>query len=714
MNRYGLIVPLLASAAAVPAFAQDGDPVASAPVENDVIVVTALKREQVLQDVPATINALGGETLKERQIQSLADLETQVAGLKFDPISGNSNVTVRGIGTTFTTGAGENSVSLHLDGIYISSPRAGGVGQFDLQRVEVLRGPQGTLYGKNSTAGIVNFISAAPTNNFEASVSLGYGNYDDKKGKLVVSGPLSDSVRARLYVEGGDRDGYAKNLTTGQDLDDLRYIGGRIGIDADISADWLMELRVTARSDEYAGPYFQPYDEDILPLPVPGTIVTPRVVQSPLVYEGDRDIILGSLRNTWNIGDVTLVSITGASKLKVEDYFDSLAQDPLVVPIGTDLTVETASQEFNLKGTSGNLDWLAGLFYYYERQDLESFVVLTPALTGAVFTQTRVAKGVAKRHSASIFGDGTYNITDRTRIFAGVRGLYERASNDLTVDYVTDEGLLLFTECTPDAPRQRVKDWSATGRVGVQHDFSDDVMAYSQYSRGYKSGGFSNNTCGNEYKPETVNALELGVKTRLFDGRVTFNAAGYYYQYDNLSVEQSTITGTFIVQAPGKLWGLDVDGSVEITDYLTIDGNATFLDSKYGRFPSSGGAPLGTPDGTDLRGNSFNKAPSASGTLGASLKLPVASGQLTLRGEGYFTSSYRLREYNNDLLKQDGYEIYNAYLTYRPNDTLTVRAFGRNLTKTDYLQGTVVEILGANGVYNAPRTYGVEVTLSMF
>ena len=239
-------------------------------------------------------------------------------------------------------------------------------------------------------------------------------------------------------------------------------------------------------------------------------------------------------------------------------------------------------------------------------------------------------------------------------------------------------------------------------------------MAYGQLSRGYKSGGFSNSTCGNQYRPETVNAIEGGFKTRLFDRRATFNLAAFYYDYKNISVEQSTIFGTNVVGAPkSEIYGLDLDGRVQVNDVLSFDGNASFVHSEYKRFVSTGGAIFGEPDGTDLSGRAVNKAPGASGTIGTQLEFPVGSGKLTLRGEGYFTSGYRLREYNDPSLRQKGYELFNAYITYEPNDLVTVRAFARNISKTDYIQGTVVQLNGVTGVYNPPRTYGVELAMKI-
>lgn len=710
----------VSSAALAQAVTEVPQPEQTEPARGEIIV-TAQKRAQNIQDVPATINAFGSEMIRDRQISSLQDLQTQVAGLKFDPVAGVSNISIRGLGTSFTTGAGENSAAVHLDGIYISSSRAAGIGQMDLGNIEVLRGPQGTLYGKNSTAGVINFISAAPSRDFTAGVTVGYGNYDDKRARAYVSGPLSGNVRARLYVEGQDRDGYVENRVTNQDVDDLEQIGGRIGIDADLTENWLLEARLTARNEYYKGPVFQPYNRAALPLPIPGTIVTPRVINSPVDYDGERKVRLISLKNTFELGDLDLVSISGYTKTRSHDFFDSLAQggtDPALadaqIPIDTVFDGESFSQELNLKGRSGSLEWLAGAFYFHDTQTQDSTVDLTPFILGAAPTLRRRADGKYVRDNASVFVDGTLTLSDSTRVFAGIRGLYERQKNDLLVELRLLDGTLLSTDCTPSTPRQRLKDWAATGRAGVQHDLSSEAMVYGQLSRGYKSGGFSSSTCRNQFKPETVNAVEVGAKTRFLDRRGTLNVSAYYYDYRDLGIEQSTIFGTSIVNAPkSRILGVDLDGRFEINDIWSVDGNATFLKTKYLTFLSSGGAPFGDLDGTSLAGRRLNKAPGASGTIGTTLRFPVRQGSLTLRGEGYFSSSFRLREYNSPALRQKGYEVFNAFLTYKPDDVWTFRAFARNITKTDYLLGTVVELLGANGVFNPPRTYGLEIGVEL-
>ncbi|MDB5972296.1 MAG: hypothetical protein JWQ90_4746 [Hydrocarboniphaga sp.] len=683
-------------------------PNAGSQVEE--VIVTAQKRSQSVQDIPATIDAIGAEDLKDRQLSSLADLQSQIPGLKFDPVGGSSNITVRGIGTTFTTGAGENSVALHEDGVYLSSARAAAMGQFDLQRVEVLSGPQSTLYGKNSTAGVVNFISATPTSEFEAGTTFGLGNYSDKKAQAYVGGPIGDRVRARLYGDAESRDGYTKNLTTGQGLDDLKAYGGRLSIDADITPFWLMEARVTARTEHFAGPAFQPFDPSSPPLPSPDIDYTPRELNTDVIYDSKRDLELASIRNTFDLGDnLSLVSLTGASHFHMHQIYENLAEPPFSVPGDTPITFKTASQEFNLKGDSDKLQWLLGSFVYYESSHVSSTIVLPAALVGSPTDINNRGLESATRVSASGFGDATWRISDATRVFGGARLLHEYMRNNLTNSLDT-EGTTVATVCTPGNPEQVYNDWATTGRVGVQHDVTEQAMTYAQLSRGYKAGGFSNNACGNEYKPEKVNAAELGVKSRWLDRALTLNASAYYYDYKNLSIEQSSLAQTAIVNAPkSHVLGLDLQGRWRLTQTWGVDGNATFLKSAYDEFISSGGAALGTPDGTSLEGRALNKAPSAAGSLGTDLKWAAGQGGfVSMRGETVLSSPYRLREYDGSASRQAGYALYNAYAIYSPIEPFTVRAYVRNISNTDYVVGTIVFLQGAVAAFNQPRTYGVE------
>ncbi|MDB5972305.1 MAG: hypothetical protein JWQ90_4755 [Hydrocarboniphaga sp.] len=699
-------------------------PAASAATSSDAaideVIVTAQKRSENVQDVPVTMNVMTAETLLDRDISTINDLQTTFSGLKIDNFGGSSNISIRGVGTTFTSGNGENSVAVHLDGVYLPDPKMATMVQADLASIEVLRGPQSTLYGKNSTAGVINFISAAPTESFEAGVTSGLGNYSEQNLSAYISGPLSDKIRARLYIAGDRHDGYTDNLVTGQDLDNLKGIGGRASVEADVTSNWLLDAVLSYRHEDTNGPSYQPYNPDLPILPPGLSTYEPRKVTSPFIWGAYKELEVLSVRNTVDLSDTTsLVLLSGLSRFNSKFKFDGLAS-LVTVPLTSQAQSRNVSQEINLKGSTESMKWLLGAFYFHGKETdpattlLDNLLAGSPAPAPTHYLSVENPQ-VQRRASSSLFADVTYSLGPKTRVYGGARLLNENLDQELTNYLITGRDPSDYTTtivCSPETNPQHLNTWNGTGRLGLQQDFAERVMGYTQVSRGYKAGGFSITTCDNEYKPETVTAYEIGLKSQWLERRLTANLSAYYYDYKDLSIEQASVTAIPIVNAPkSHVLGLDFDTRYNLTRIWSTDFNMTLLDSEYDRFVNSDAnfAPVGT----DLSGIALNKAPGFSGTFGLNLKLPVmAEGAFTLRGEVYGTSKYQLREFDTAGVRQSGFTIYNAYATYTPNDTVTLRAFGKNLSNTDYILGVTGLNGGIVGTFNQPRTFGVEIAVS--
>jgi iron complex outermembrane receptor protein len=718
----------------------------STPGSIEEVVVTAQKRSENIQKVPMTIDAISATQLQERQIQSVSDIAATLPGLRTDDVAGMSNIAIRGIGTTFTTGAGESSVAVHIDGIYIPQPKAALMGEDDLSQVEVLRGPQGTLYGRNSTAGVINFITASPTDTPEAEVSARYGNYNDIRVQGYLNGPLSDDVNGRIYLTGEHHDGWGTNIETGQKLNNLNAYGGRAALDWTVKPWWTMDLKAGGNHESFAGPLYQPFDANSLIFglaPPLFSTLKPGDVKSFQHYGSSRQLETVSLKNDFTLTDnITLTSLTGYVHFKSLYEFDGFAavieppfpvatpQPPVTLKPFTQS--DAFSQEFDLKGNSENFKWLAGLYYFHEAQKNHStsdFDALGANGLGAVPVPfyTNLVHQSSTRDSMSAFVDGTYSITSDFRIFGGARVLNEKLDQDLTV--VSSFGIAApndtpITACSPaTSGQQHLNKTAMTGRAGVQYDVTDNSMAYGQFSTGYKSGGFSQTSCGNQYKPETVQSAEVGYKSQWFNNRLTLNLSGYHYDYKNLEIEQATLFGVPIVNAPkAHVWGLDVSILGQITDRLRLDGTATFLDARYDEFYNQDGTfgvptcatpsvPASCPAGSNLAGTPLNKAPHAAGTIGASYLLPTGVGDLDLRAETYMTSSYHLREFNFPYTIQSSYTLVNLYATLMiSDDRYEVRAYAKNITDKRYITGIDGIITGALGSYSPPALYGVEVS----
>jgi iron complex outermembrane receptor protein len=669
------------------------------------IIVTAQRRTENIQDIPLTVNAISADMIAERGLHSLQDVATQTAGVKFNEISNVGNVTIRGVGTAIISGGGESSAALHLDGIYIAQPKAYPLASFDLGGIEILRGPQGTLYGRNSTAGVINETSRAPSSSFEAGGFLRYGNYDDKAAGAYVSGPLGEHFRARLYVEGEDRDGYVKDTISGQDLEDKHSLGVRAAVDGSVTDSWATELRYTHARERAAQPVNDGYYPSYTIVPAFLMDLDPYRVSTPTRYSGSRQLDLVSWRNTFDLTErLQVVASSGYSKYSNSNTFDVFGS-LLSVPEMVGTSTNSFSQELLLKGNSDDLNWLVGAYYFRRHEDNDSHADFTN-LYG--FSSITLITQESVQTSASLFADATYKVAPHTSIFAGARELREKLHQDLYTASVANGTTLV--QCSPETDPQQVTQNALTGRLGVQHDVAEDAMIYGQYSRGYKAPGFSQSACHNAYDKETVDALEAGLKSEFLGHRLRFNLSAFYDTIEGLQIEIANPLGIPSVNVPrSRVYGMEIETGFKATTRLTLDASVSLLHARYVRLFNQD-ANLGVPLGTDLSGVRLNNAPDFSGTFGAGYRMPIGSNaSLTARGDVYVTTKYNVREVNEPYTIQEGYTQTTLSLTYRSSDDAGyyVRGYGKNLENKAILAG-VIAFGGVEGTFQPPRTYGVE------
>lgn len=696
----------MSSALAQPADAAKKDEAKAKKEDVEKVVVTAQKRSEALQDVPMSVSVFSRGAIENRGIDSVADVASQLPGVKFGEFSATGTISMRGVGTTIVSGAGENSVATHIDGMFLSQPAALTMIQQDIGSIEVLRGPQGTLYGRNATGGVINFISAKPTDDFHYSVTLGAGNYERRYAKGFVSGPISDTARVRLSLQADDRDGYARNVTTGQSLEDLTGLGGRLSLDVDMSETWSLEARVFAQRDDFAGPVYDGFYAGFTIVPPPLTDLDPRRVASSTIYDSSKDLYGAVITNTFDVGFASLKSITGYTDFTYDGKFDGIGA-VLSVPLDRTLGARTFSEELNLQGETDRLDWLVGVFYMLDDVEARSLTDFT-GLFGIPSNLT--VEQSSTRESISAFADVTLKLADRWSAFGGARVLSENLKQDLTTVNTTLG--ISTTLCSPATVPQDMDDSTVTGRLGLKFDATDDAMLYGQAAWGYKPGGFSQSNCNNPYEAETVDALEIGFHTIWRDARLTFNAAAFYYDNTNLQLEQATPAGIPVVNAPeSHVLGAEAEVFWQPVDGLRINAALTLLDSQYDRFINQDPL-LGAPPGISLKGVPLNNAPSYSASLGAEYAFGLAeAGTLTLRGEAYITDKYNVREFNLPWTVQDGYTQFSAFAIWdSSSEHYQVRAFVKNATDEDVLGG-VLGFGGAIGSFLPPRTFGIEFKL---
>lgn len=698
--------------------------------DSEEIVVTALKRETALIETPAAITAIGGDDLAARQITSIESLAAAAPNLVVGQASGVSWVSVRGIGIGSTSGGIEGSVALHLDGAYLAQPASLDALMFDVAAVEVLRGPQGTLYGRNATGGTVNFITNKPAQEVDTSVSALFGSFGRTRFEGVISGGLSEdfALRAAFMSENQD-EGFGDNVHLGDSFGAREAHGGRVSarwdpsntlrVDASIYRfwDWTDGIQLTRLNPFNAtalanNPIFNTAD------PRPSD---PRDINAEAQANGERVLEGGNITVNWDFAPaLTLRSITSYTRV---DFANLGADgDGTEIPmVHSDRIEDTAAwqQEFNLLFSlfDRRLEGLVGVFYNDERLSLEGhnrWLAANPQgfvnVAGRVIPAGTDLIGNLQQDtiSTAVFADATFAITDRLSIYAGARQSRDEREILQTTGLAGLPGNVGLAACNA---RRFENDWdSTTGKVGVAFN-SDFGNIYVQWAEGFKAGGYNAYACGDAYEPEEVTAIEAGYKVLAFGERLRFAASVFHYDYTNLQVSQIINVQQQIENAAAAtITGAEFEALARANDFFSIDLNVALLDATYDTYRDLD--PLRPGLGfLNLSGNKLNRAPDYTVNLGLTFTAPIGEGALTLRGEAFHSDEVFYRQFNQPQDAQDAYTTYNLFATWDLAGPISIRAFGRNITDEDILLGvfSAGTIFDRWAIYAPPRTWGVEL-----
>ena len=585
---------LATSIFALSSFAQNSEPM------FEEIIVTAEKRSESLQDLSQAVTVLSGIDLDNRQISTFVDLSAIAPGVNIAKNEGFKTViTIRGVGyETNQNAIATPSVSYHLDGIYVASPYSLQTDFLDLERIEVLRGPQGTLFGQNSTGGAINVITRAPTTDETyGSADLTMGNYGLLKTRAVINKPLSENLAMRASFISNSRDGFTENLTNGQDLDDADSVSARVRLSYEPSDIFRANFMA------------QVFDEDrngsaqkgiIDPTPDPRQLRQNSPTEHKLnaqlysaVLEWDRENFSIKSLTSYQVDDILVRRDNDRNDL---DYLPPFALLPSEYDPETNKQT-TITQEINLVSSEpifGKLDWVAGLFYLnteieisiLERLDFGFDGVFDPFTTSDVFGYSGdfgfITNSTPERDSTSFYGQGTWNHSDSLRTVFGLRHTKDEVYSAVTNFYGRSGTDILETDGN-----------KVTGRLVVEKDIDDDTMLYGSFTRGYKPGG-SNLTYGREdvvaqivvlptFQEEIVDAFEVGLKTDLADGRVRLNTAAFLYNYEGLQY-QATDPEVFeggVGNIPdSEIYGAELELSTFLSDSVILDLRMSWLDTE--------------------------------------------------------------------------------------------------------------------------------------
>jgi len=723
------------------------------------IIVTAEKRETLVQDTPVAISAFSGVELDRSGVENIEDLAFTVPNFHYGrtlggPVGGGGGITIRGV----SSAGGDRATAFHADGVYQNAPGTlEGLTFFDIQRVEVLRGPQGTLYGRNATGGSINVISNPPTDELEGAADFQYGSYDQIRTRGFLNAPfIGERVLTRFSFFQEDRDGYQRNLETSSrrnDADDAREFGFRQQVRFLVSDDAELTVRGSygrrggvGPSTKVIGDYPSEIylDPDLPPLDLydlNGAKPNPsnsRKVRYDFI--ADRREVPWTVNGTFDwslydlpvLGDTKVTVIASHTQRKEHQSTDGdFADIPLLVVDYDDHTREYVGEARLASNGDGDLEWVVGVFYLNSKEDLtvngRSFPFSSnPPQPGALeLTTSQLTDRDA--WSTAVFGQASYTLWDDWRFTGGLRYSYDykKASFDAPPVFLFpgDEDPFIPGTMSDDSDH-----WGAvTGKFGLDWFWRDGSMAYLSISRGYKAGtievaprldpdtGAPTGGSIANADPEFIWAYEVGSKNRFFDDRLQFNMTGFYYDYSDLQVV-TLAENVFVTQnaAEATIWGFEWEITALPWPELLLVANVSYLNATFDKFIGFREEDrFQTP--VDFSGNQLPRAPEYSLNLAAAYTFDFDDwGALTPRVQFYLSDDVYFRAANDSTDKQDMYTKTDLRLTWQSADEhFTVEAFVENLTDEDVIQSQIIgtSLTGwpLTTAFDEPRTAGFRV-----
>ncbi|GAB3282413.1 TonB-dependent receptor [Parahaliea aestuarii] len=749
-------------------------------VALEEVVVTAQKREQNLQDVPLAVQALNADALRQNGIDSLSDISDISPGVKIADTQGAfSTAAVRGV-SSFAFGFGlEESVPFYLDGVYLGNGSAMLGDLLDVQQVEVLKGPQGTLFGRNASGGAINVRTNRPGNEVEASVSVGAGNYDLRTVQTLFNAPL---IEDKLLMRGGfstrDRDGWQTNVVTGRKdgFAQDRWSGyvkalwlASDAVELEFSSDWseqddhigyenanaINPLATWLAVYDQANPesFFDEKNNDFasgnngLSLDMGGFTVP--IIPADAVDPAQKRKIRGnSLKVTWDINSaLMLTSVSSYRQTDTAQAVDADGSDLGLVNTSSSGSTEEYNQEIRLNYSSNAIDWFAGVNAYRQDRSATGYAFASSivslgrlGLAGLGSNVSESSAGSNKTESYAAFGDATWHVSNNLNLTAGLRYSYDAKSyrREDTGNDTFNGGGILFPNLDQlaDPDMQAVHDnWSnISGRVAVDYHLTDDTMLYASVSQGYKSGGFNTTLtvestdagfitpayASEPFDEETNINYEIGLKSKLLDGRLRLDSSIFQYIYKDLQIlmgdSSSPVSRTINAsEVTGRGWETDL--TFLATERLSLNLNLSLLNAEYSDDVYDAQGTKRVAKGTERPW-----APEVSALIGINYEVPLADiGSLRTNLNYSYTDDHYQRSPSlveslpDSANRQEAYSILNGRISfYTPAENWEVAVWGKNLLDERYRSFINGSALSLGGVLQAviaePRTFGIEAS----
>jgi iron complex outermembrane receptor protein len=693
----------------------------------ETIVVTAQRRPEAVQDVAMAVAAFDGQALVDAGVSDAMQLQTVVPSLTYVATGYMAQPYLRGIGTRQSTVGLEPSVATYIDDRYVARPFAAMFDMLDVERIEVLKGPQAVLYGRNAAGGAIRAITKDPVDP-SLEIAAKAGDYGARRLGLTAGGPLAQRVRGQISAAVDRRDGFAANLvaagrSAADDLD-RQAVRGKLLFDvsdnvaAKLSVSWWNYTDWTGRDLTAAG-----IPEANRGVALYGGITSRERDKFASALAGDNDLreTAADLRFDVRLGDLDFASVTTYADSRFVQTFDVDASSVTLIDLHGTEPSETWTQEFQLlSGESAALPWLAGASFY--RQDASNLYVFADAVSAqpAFPVGTDISNGLQDvvSEAYALFAQAAYPFAERWTATLGGRWSHEHKSATL--------------EAAPDAvtnvptPYADARSWDDfTPRVALEYR-AGFGLAYASYSRGFKTGGYNYPASANPVlNPETLDSYEVGARMSLASDRLQLRSVLFYYDFTDLQVSRGG-TGAFITTenaASAAVRGLEIDVSAAVTPALSLEVGIALVDSEYTDYvagvlvpstaPPYGSTPL--PGGLDVGGRSLLRSPDRAAHVGVRYELGLARGarmpmtfDYSYKGDYYFDFSPVAE---TEWLEQDSYGVLNARVAYASAVGWEVGIWGLNLTDASYYEDAVIQSASSRVSYADPRTYGIDFKL---
>ena len=689
-----VLVPGLALAQSAPSAPSTNEP--GKPEQLMEIVVTAQHRSERLQDVPLAVTSLSAAALNQQGVSNTSDLAQAMPSLIFTSQLSAANFYIRGVGSALFDPTSESPVAVYVDDVYIANPEANIFTLSGVKQIDVLSGPQGTLFGRNATGGVIQVQTRDPSSQLHLDAAVTYASYDFVSVPIYLTTGVTDNVStdlSLLYENQGD--GYGHNLFNGSPTFQQALHN------YSVRNKWLITLP-TDTVIRFSADYANLGNSNAFQR-TPGSVAMLPGAASPLGYPGrfNNNTNLNDFTHLRTGGvsvkidqDLSLVNITSISAYRTFRNFNSIDQDQSTVA-AIDLTWRTKfhnfSQEIRIKNLHDPVfNWIVGAYYYNATGAYENL-----AVDGGVIVpyDQQVDKSVAG------FAQGTFTLFSDTDITGGIR-------------YTTESEAFSFPAFSINN-KQSVN--QPTYRMALDHHFSPDILGYVSYNTGFKSGGYDLLAGNDPYKPEKLSATEVGVKTELFDHTLRLNVDGFFYRYTDQQVTIPVIAGDIIVNAAGShIKGLEANFDYVVGPGFQLSGGVSLMSGHYTDYPGvqpydPNGVPIGGP--TNEVGKTTVQTPHFVGNLSAQYSIPRYVGTFVFdvgvqHNNGYFTAA-------DNLLSQPAYTIANASVSWASNNlAYDVKLWGRNLLDSTYyiFRAPGKFPVGSTQIEASPRTVGVTVS----